>query len=155
MASRDGNGWVRCSLGHRHWGKFGAAGLLAYAGEPGETQILLQRRAGGVTTAAPGGCRAAPADSHESAVAAALREAAEECGVPRRRGHGPRDLRDDHGGWAYQTVLRQGRGAVRGLPGQRARPPRSTGSRPTEVGRAGLHPGLAAHWAELRAGLLR
>ena len=34
MADRDGNGWVRCALGHRHWGRHGAAGLLAYA--PGE-----------------------------------------------------------------------------------------------------------------------
>ena len=32
MASRDGNGWVRCELGHRHWGRFGAAGAAAQAG---------------------------------------------------------------------------------------------------------------------------
>ena len=27
----DGNGWVECGLGHRHWGIHGAAGLLVYA----------------------------------------------------------------------------------------------------------------------------
>jgi 8-oxo-dGTP diphosphatase len=31
MVNRDGNGWTTCSRGHRHWGRFGAAGLLAYA----------------------------------------------------------------------------------------------------------------------------
>ena len=79
MASRDGNGWVRCELGHRHWGRFGAAGLLAFVtGGP----VLLQRRTWwshhGGTWGLPGGAR----DSHESALGAALREAAEECGVP-------------------------------------------------------------------------
>jgi 8-oxo-dGTP diphosphatase len=31
MVNRDGNGWTSCSRGHRHWGRFGAAGLLVYA----------------------------------------------------------------------------------------------------------------------------
>jgi len=75
MASRDGNGWVRCELGHRHWGRFGAAGLLAFATAG---PVLLQRRTWwshhGGTWGLPGGAR----DSHESALAAALREAAED-----------------------------------------------------------------------------
>ena len=35
MANRDGNGWTTCGQGHRHWGRFGAAGLLAWAPGPG------------------------------------------------------------------------------------------------------------------------
>jgi 8-oxo-dGTP diphosphatase len=153
MASRDGNGWVRCSLGHRHWGKFGAAGLLAYAGEPGETLVLLQRRVAwshyGGTWGLPGGA----ADSHETPVEAALREAAEECGVPPDAVMVHGIYVDDHGGWAYQTVF--GRAAA-----PFAAYPASEESDDVEWVPAGqvaeldLHPGLAAHWAELREGLL-
>ena len=37
----DGNGWVRCAQGHRHWGRFGAAGLLVLA----TGRVLLAHRA--------------------------------------------------------------------------------------------------------------
>ena len=72
MPSRDGNGWVRCDLGHRHWGLDGAAGMLVYVtGGP----VLVQQRVSwshhGGTWGLPGGAR----DSHETAVSAALREA--------------------------------------------------------------------------------
>ena len=84
-------------------------GLLAFVtGGP----VLLQRRTWwshhGGTWGLPGGAR----DSHESALAGALREAAEECGVPpdavRPRGV----FTDDHGGWSYTTVLAEAREAV-------------------------------------------
>ena len=69
--SGDGNGWVVCALGHRHWGRFGAAGLLLTDGR----RVLLQHRAAwtheGDTWAVPGGAR----DSHEDPITAALREA--------------------------------------------------------------------------------
>jgi 8-oxo-dGTP diphosphatase len=146
MASRDGNGWVRCELGHRHWGRFGAAGLLAFVtGGP----VLLQRRTWwshhGGTWGLPGGAR----DSHESALAAALREAAEECGVPpdavRPRGV----FTDDHGGWSYTTVFAEAEKpfAVRSDDDETD----EVAWVPVpEVARLDLHPGLAAHWDELR-----
>ena len=65
--SGDGNGWVFCSLGHRHWGRFGAAGILITDG----LRVVLQHRAGwtheGDTWALPGGAR----DSHETPAEAA------------------------------------------------------------------------------------
>ena len=108
MTIRDGNGWVRCGLGHRHWGRFGAAGLLAYVAEGGP--VLLQQRTWwshhGGTWGLPGGAR----DSHETVLAAAEREAAEECGV-RPGAVRPRAIfTDDHGGWSYTTVLAQAPG---------------------------------------------
>ncbi|HEX4659075.1 MAG TPA: NUDIX hydrolase [Streptosporangiaceae bacterium] len=44
MVDRDGNGWTTCDLGHRHWGRFGAAGLLAYAPGSAEQADMAGRR---------------------------------------------------------------------------------------------------------------
>lgn len=100
-ATTDGDGWVRCACGHRHWGRFGAAGLLLCAGE----RVLVQHRAGwshqGGTWAVPGGARA----SGEDAVAAALREATEEAGVPPAVVHPRVSVVDEHGPWSYTTVV--------------------------------------------------
>lgn len=104
----DGNGWVECVCGARHWGVHGAAGLLLHRPAPdaGEDEVLLQLRARwthqGGTWALPGGA----ADSHEDAVAAALRETTEETGVPAAavRVLGS-VLTTDHGDWTYTTVV--------------------------------------------------
>jgi 8-oxo-dGTP diphosphatase len=146
MVSRDGNGWVRCELGHRHWGRFGAAGLLAYVTDG---PVLLQRRTWwshhGGTWGLPGGAR----DSHESALAAALREAAEECGVPpdavRQRGV----FTDDHGGWSYTSVLAEAATPF-AVEADDDESDEVAWVAVPDVTRRGLHPGLAAHWAELR-----
>jgi 8-oxo-dGTP diphosphatase len=152
MTSRDGNGWVRCALGHRHWGKFGAAGLLAYAGGLGDAQILLQQRTWwshhGGTWGLPGGA----ADSHESPVSAALREAAEECAVPAGAVVVRGIYVDDHGGWAYHTVF----GSAAAPFEAYAASEETDGVvwvAAADAAALDLHPGLAAHWAELREGL--
>lgn len=105
VGALDGNGWVECRCGLRHWGVHGAAGLLLHrpAQQP---EVLLQLRAPwthqGGTWALPGGA----ADSHEDAVEAALRETTEETGVPAAavRVLGS-VLTTDHGDWTYTTVF--------------------------------------------------
>jgi 8-oxo-dGTP pyrophosphatase MutT (NUDIX family) len=103
LASTDG--WTTCALGHRHWGRAGAAGLLLHRdGETG-TEVLLQHRAQwshhGGTWGTPGGAL------HEGELphVGALREVHEELGLaPEDLVLGERSV-DDHGGWAYTTVL--------------------------------------------------
>jgi 8-oxo-dGTP pyrophosphatase MutT (NUDIX family) len=145
VASRDGNGWVRCELGHRHWGRFGAAGLLAYVTDG---PVLLQRRTWwshhGGTWGLPGGAR----DSHESALAAALREAAEECGVPPDAVRQRAVFTDDHGGWSYTTVLAEAE-APFAVQSDDDETEEVDWFAVPDVARLTLHPGLAAHWAEL------
>ncbi|MDR3081805.1 MAG: thioredoxin domain-containing protein [Streptomyces sp.] len=104
MAERtvgDGNGWTRCALGHRHWGLFGAAGLLVTDG----IDVLLQHRAAwtheGDTWSLPGGAR----DSHETAVQTALREAVEETSLDPRTVQPVAAWTDDHQGWSYTTIV--------------------------------------------------
>lgn len=82
MGFRDGDGWVFCTCGNRHWGIHGAAGLLMVRLDLGpEPHVLLQLRAawthGGGTWAIPGGAL----DSHEDSIEAAVREAFEEVGI--------------------------------------------------------------------------
>ncbi len=150
MASRDGNGWVRCDLGHRHWGRFGAAGLLAFVGAGGP--VLLQQRTWwshhGGTWGLPGGAR----DSHETVLAGALREAAEECGV-RPGAVRPRGIfTDDHGGWSYTTVLAEAATAFE-VESDYDETEDVAWVAPAKVARLSLHPGFAEHWERLRAAL--
>jgi 8-oxo-dGTP diphosphatase len=103
MAARDGDGWLECSCGSKHWGLNGAAGLLIFrAGS-----ILLQHRApwvhNGDTWGIPGGAR----DSHESAIEGAIREAIEETGINPENITALETHLDDHGIWRYETVIAQ------------------------------------------------
>jgi 8-oxo-dGTP diphosphatase len=146
----DGDRLTRCSRGHVHWGRYGAAGLMLHH----DGNVLLQRRAwwtpGGRTWGVLGGAR----HSHEDPVDAALREAAEESTLnPDAVGvHGV--IGEDHGGWAYHTVL----GTAPALLEVR---PRSNETEDVawvpvgEVTGLTLFPPFAATWPALAAGLRR
>jgi 8-oxo-dGTP diphosphatase len=141
----DGNGWVVCSLGHRHWGRFGAAGLLITDGE----RVLLQHRAAwtheGDTWAVPGGAR----DSHEEPITAALREAAEEAALDPVTVAPFGEWIDDHGGWSYTTIIAR-TGAELFLAPANAESTAIRWWRIEEVARLPLHRGFAATWPALR-----
>ncbi|NKY27349.1 NUDIX hydrolase [Nocardia gamkensis] len=148
----DGDGWSLGPDGLRHWGRFGAAGLLLRAPlAEGGSAVLLQHRAPwshqGGTWALPGGAR----DSHETPVHAAVREAWEETGIDPAdvRVRGERVTASALSGWTYTTVVAD---AVMTLP--------TTGNREStelawvpedEVDARPLHPGFAASWPTLRA----
>lgn len=98
----DGDAWTVCAAGHRHWGRFGAAGLFLVA----DDAVLLQRRADwshhGGTWGVPGGALA----QAETPRAGAVREAREEAaGIDPGLVELVADYVDDHGGWSYTTVL--------------------------------------------------
>jgi len=101
MSARDGDGWIQCACGNKHWGLNGAAGILLVR----RTQILLQHRApwvhNGDTWGIPGGAR----DSHESVLEAAIREAKEETGIDPVHLTPIQTFSDDHGSWRYDTVI--------------------------------------------------
>ena len=101
MSARDGDGWIECTCGAKHWGKYGAAGILLIR----NGEVFLQHRApwvhNGDTWGIPGGAR----DSHEDIVQAALREAIEETGIRAEDVTALTTFTDDHGGWSYSTVI--------------------------------------------------
>ncbi|MEJ8281486.1 NUDIX domain-containing protein [Pseudonocardia spirodelae] len=150
----SGDGWVRCDRGHRHWGLFGAAGLLVRhrdATDPaGVDRILLQHRASwshhGGTWGIPGGAR----DHGEDAAAAALREAVEESTLDTTALEPVQAFVDDHGGWSYTTVVVRAAAA----PPVRVRGAESTELRWVRTDRLGeleLHPGFATSWPTVSA----
>ena len=148
----DGNGWTKCEQGHRHWGRYGAAGLLLrHIDADGSERVLLQHRAAwshhGDTWGIPGGAR----DSHETFEEAALREAQEECALDPELVAVRSTWEDDHGGWRYVTVHAE----TLTLPRLQAHGLESIELRwvpTTEVETMALHPGFAASWPQLRTG---
>lgn len=149
----DGGGWVVCRLGDRHWGRYGAAGLLLHVGgQAAGRHVLLQLRAGwshqGGTWGLPGGAR----NSNETPEQAALREATEETGIDSSLLSVRGSVVDDQCGWSYVTVLAAAPAVlpvgpvsgesddVRWIPEAR-------------VGQFPLHPRLAQMWPRLRGAL--
>ncbi|MGH3450600.1 MAG: NUDIX domain-containing protein [Haloechinothrix sp.] len=147
MLLGDGDGFVACACGHRHWGLHGAAGLLLTDPDRG---VLLQRRAWwvhhGRTWALPGGA----IRSTETAPEAAIREANEEAAVPEDAVHLTSTSIADHGTWSYTTVL----GCTRRRVEEKAVSSESAGLRwvaPEDVERYPLHRDFAMSWPDLRA----
>ena len=146
MAARDGDGWVQCACGDKHWGLNGAAGILILRG----TEILLQHRApwvhNGDTWGIPGGAR----DSHESTIEGAFREAVEETGIDTQLLTPLHTFSDDHGDWKYETVIAR---AAAGLIAHEVND-ESHEVRWVEielVDELPLHPSFAKSWPELKA----
>ena len=152
MATGDGNGWVDSGSGHRHWGRFGAAGLALLRTTP-RPQVLLQLRAGWTHQGGSWGLVGGARDSHESLAEAALREAAEEAGVDRSQVTVLSSQTGvDHGNWSYTYVLAL---AADGLAVERATA-ESDELRWVDlddVPSLPLHAGLGSTWPALRRGI--
>lgn len=141
----DGDGWVRCALGHRHWGVHGAAGLLVVTPR---REVLLQHRApwshGGDTWGVPGGARHAD----ESPERAARRETAEETGLDPDLLDVVAEHVDDHTTWRYTTFVATAPSALRVVPERESVDLRWVPL--DDVERLPLHPAFAVAWPRLR-----
>ncbi|WP_413602224.1 NUDIX domain-containing protein [Curtobacterium sp. Curtsp57] len=144
-----GDAWAYGPDGTKAWGVFGAAGLLV---DDGRGRVLLQHRVEwshhGGTWGIPGGAR----HEHEDAVTGALRESAEEAGVPLDGV----DLRHtsvlDLGFWTYTTVV--GRASRPFEPVIADRESLALSWVPVdEVDDLPLHPGFGASWPALRSAI--
>lgn len=142
----SGDAWVVAPDGTQYWGRYGAAGLLALDSDRG---VLLQHRVAwshhGDTWALPGGAR----HEGESACDGALRESAEEAGVPPGAVE-PRLISVfDAGIWTYSTVVAD---VTRSFEAVISDPEsRELSWVPIdEVDSYPLHPGFAASWRALR-----
>jgi 8-oxo-dGTP pyrophosphatase MutT (NUDIX family) len=153
-ASTDG--WTFCALGHRHWGRAGAAGLLVHRRGDDGCELLLQHRAAwshhGGTWGTPGGALHAGEPARDGA----LREVREELGLLETDLVLGEPSVDDHGGWSYTTVLAEPARVIEisdlRLDGE------SDGADWVPLAaldRVDLHPGFAAALPRLRPLLLR
>jgi 8-oxo-dGTP pyrophosphatase MutT (NUDIX family) len=141
-----------CEQGHLHWGAEGAAGLLLrHRGEDGQTRYLLQKRGPNVdspnTHSIPGGAIA----KGETPEQAAMRESKEEMGaLPNLRVSDTHV--NDHGGWAYHTVIADVDHRFDGTEGgTHGHEQAGTGwYTADEIGTLRLHPGFAASWDEIK-----
>ncbi|WP_395294672.1 NUDIX domain-containing protein [Kitasatospora hibisci] len=148
-----GDGWVNCAQGHAHWGRFGAAGLLpVHRAADGEVYALMHHRGAdtdqGGTWALLGGAR----DSHESAADAAIREAIEESDLDPAQVRVERVVRDDHGGWSYDTVIATVDRLITVQPVEGESVAMSWVPL-SEIQNMNLHPGFVASWASVQAEL--
>ena len=142
---QSGDGWTRCALGHRHWGRYGAAGLLAVA--PGRF-VLLQHRApwshDGDTWGVPGGARG----RSETAEQGAMRETVEETGLDVAQLVVVDRHLADHGGWSYTTLVARAPSRLPVVADRESVEVRWVAA--DDVERMPLHGGFATSWPLLR-----
>ena len=150
MSAHDGDGWIQCRCGNKHWGKFGAAGMLIFReGVNHEREMFLQLRApwvhNGDTWGVPGGAR----DSHESITEAAMREVHEETGINPAHLTPHALFTDDHSDWRYDTVIASAHSDISAdsLNGESQE---MRWIALSEVELMDLHPSFAKTWFELR-----
>jgi 8-oxo-dGTP diphosphatase len=103
---RSGDGFIQLADGSHRWGRFGAAGVLARHRRGGDpTRYFIARRSEfthrGGTWSIPGGAL----HEGEEPLAGALREFAEEVGIPITDHLVAGAYEDDHGGWSYWTLV--------------------------------------------------
>ena len=151
MPAKDGDGWVECSCGARHWGRNGAAGIVIL--NPTDRTVLMQLRAewthGGQTWAFPGGAR----DSHETSQEAALRELYEELGIASDAVeivHG--NTWTDHGDWHYHTVIATAHNVMEFVSNEESVDVRWVHI--DQVTELELHPGVASVWPEVSVAIV-
>ncbi|MDR0365315.1 MAG: NUDIX hydrolase, partial [Bifidobacteriaceae bacterium] len=136
--------WFDCACGHRHWGAYGAAGLLVMQ----SGRVLLQLRSREShhpnTWALPGGAR----HQGEAPLATALRESREETGLNASNVTPRWWLIADHRGWTYTTIGAEAHGEALDGPSNWETDALSWVV-PDEVPHYDLHPGLAAAWPRL------
>lgn len=140
----SGDGWTTCTLGHRHWGPYGAAGLLVVS----EGRVLLQHRAawshGGDTWGVPGGARHAA----ETAEQAARRETVEETALDLAGLRVVDQHLADHGSWTYTTFVAQLPDARPVVPDRESLALRWVSV--AEVDQMPLHKAFSAAWPALQ-----
>ncbi|KQQ95519.1 NUDIX hydrolase [Leifsonia sp. Leaf325] len=146
MSTASGDAWVEGPDGSRFWGRFGAAGLLAWDPARG---VLMQHRASwshfGDTWGLPGGAR----HDDEDAVTGAIREANEEAGVSGSDLEVVTTSVLDLGFWSYTTVVARVLHPFEPVISD----PESIALAwvpVDEVAGLPLHPGFAASWPALR-----
>jgi 8-oxo-dGTP pyrophosphatase MutT (NUDIX family) len=149
----SGDGWIDCDCGERHWGHYGAAGLLlTHRAADGTRWVLMQHRSAANqhagTWGLPGGAR----EYREPDERAAMRETEEEAGISPDQYRVVGRYVDDHGNWSYSWV----HAVANGMP----EPTADHESITLEwvpldkLEDLRLHPGFAASWPQARAALL-
>lgn len=146
MAERDGDGWVNCRCGNKHWGLHGAAGVVLL--DPESRSILMQLRAewthGGRVWGIPGGAK----DSHETAIESALREMSEELSIHPDRVEVIHDnIWADHDDWSYHTVIAIASREIQFQVNEEAE--LAEWIELNKVSDLDLHPGFASNWDDI------
>ncbi|MFI6737114.1 NUDIX domain-containing protein [Nonomuraea sp. NPDC050451] len=155
QVSKPSDGWTQCEQGHRHWGTEGGAGLLLFHRPPGgDVHVLIQLRSmetqHGGTMGLPGGAL----HRGEDPVDGGLREAGEENRLDPREVQVRAVHHDDHGGWAYDTVIGEMSHLADVWPASRESLD-NVWVPLEEVPQLNLHPDLARAWPEVRTALDR